>query len=206
MSNVITNWHLKVLLVRHAQSEANVSRMLQGQTDGNLTTKGLVQAHLLAEHLSDKSLDMIISSDLFRAYKTAQIVAEKQSLEVVTTQSLREWNAGVLDGLPAASLEKAITNSQLPIGEFTPDGGESFSQLRERAVNFLSTIETLRQGQVIMVCTHGDLLRVLVGSILGKNLETSMTIEFDNTSYTTIVLNNNGKWIVKSINQVPEKQ
>ena len=72
MSNVTTNWKLKVLLVRHAQSEANVSRMLQGQTDGNLTTKGLAQAHLIAEHLSDKSLDMIISSDLFRAYKTSE--------------------------------------------------------------------------------------------------------------------------------------
>ena len=54
-----------------------------------------------------------------------------------------------------------------------------------------------------MVCTHGDLLRVLVGSILEKDLESSMIIEFDNTSYTTIVLNNNGKWIVESINQVP---
>jgi broad specificity phosphatase PhoE len=140
---------------------------------------------------------------LNRAYKTAQIVAKKQSLEVVTTPSLREWNAGVLDGLPAARLEEAITKSQLPLGEFTPDDGESFSQLRERAINFLATLETYDQGQVIMVCTHGDLLRVLVGSILEKDLESSMIIEFDNTSYTTIVLNNNGKWIVESINQVP---
>ena len=203
MINITSGWRLKVLLVRHAQSEANVHRMLQGQTDGTLTEKGMMQAHLLAEHFSNKSLDMIISSDLNRAYKTAQIVAKKQSLEVVTTPSLREWNAGVLDGLPAASLEEAITKSQLPLGEFTPDDGESFSQLRERAINFLATLETHDQGQVIMVCTHGDLLRVLVGSILEKDLESSMIIEFDNTSYTTIVLNNNGKWIVESINQVP---
>lgn len=203
MSNITSDWRLKILLVRHAQSEANVNRILQGQTDGTLTKKGMAQAHLLAEHFSNKSLDMIISSDLNRAYKTAQIVAKKQSLEVVTTPSLREWNAGVLDGLPAASLEEAITKSQLPLGEFTPDDGESFSQLRERAINFLATLETHDQGQVIMVCTHGDLLRVLVGSILEKDLESSMIIEFDNTSYTTIVLNNNGKWIVESINQVP---
>ena len=203
MRNITADWQLKVLLVRHAQSEANVSRMLQGQTDGTLTEKGLTQAHLLADHFSDKSIDMIISSDLYRAYKTAQIVAETQSLEVVTTQSLREWNAGVLDGLPAASLEEAITKSQLPLGEFTPDGGESFSQLRDRAMKFLATLKTRSQGQVIMVCTHGDLLRVLVGSILEKDLESSMIIEFDNTSYTTIVLNNNSQWIVESINQVP---
>ena len=203
MINITSGWRLKVLLVRHAQSEANVNRILQGQTDGTLTEKGMMQAHLLAEHFSNKSLDMIISSDLNRAYKTAQIVAKKQSLEVVTTPSLREWNAGVLDGLPAASLEEAITKSQLPLGEFTPDDGESFSQLRERAINFLATLETHDQGQVIMVCTHGDLLRVLVGSILEKDLESSMIIEFDNTSYTTIVLNNNGKCIVESINQVP---
>ena len=203
MRNITSNWRLKVLLVRHAQSEANVNRILQGQTDGKLTEKGIAQAHLLAEHFSKKSLDMIISSDLHRAYKTAQIVAIKQSLEVVTTKSLREWNAGVLDGLPAASLEEAITKSQLPLGEFTPDDGESFSQLRKRATNFLKALETHKQGQVIMVCTHGDLLRVLVGSILDKDLESSMIIEFDNTSYTTILLNNNGKWIVESINQVP---
>jgi len=203
MRNITADWQLKVLLVRHAQSEANVSRMLQGQTDGTLTEKGLTQAHILADHFSDKSIDMIISSDLYRAYKTAQIVAEKQSLEVVTTQSLREWNAGVLDGLPAASLEEAITKSQLPLGEFTPDGGESFSQLRDRAIKFMATLKTHSQGQVIMVCTHGDLLRVLVGSILEKDLESSMIIEFDNTSYTTIVLNNNSQWIVESINQVP---
>ena len=203
MRNITSDWRLKVLLVRHAQSEANINRILQGQTDGTLTEKGMAQAHLLAEHFSNKSLDMIISSDLHRAYKTAQIVAKKQSLEVVTTKSLREWNAGILDGLPAASLEEAITKSQLPLSEFTPDDGESFSQLRERAINFLTTLETHNQGQVIMVCTHGDLLRVLVGSILEKDLESSMIIEFDNTSYTTIVLNNNGKWIVESINQVP---
>ena len=203
MSNITSDWRLKVLLVRHAQSEANVNRILQGQTDGTLTEKGMAQAYLLAEHFGNKSLDMIISSDLHRAYKTAQIVAKKQSLEVVATKSLREWNAGVLDGLPAASLEEAITKSQLPLGEFTPDDGESYSQLRERAINFLTTLETHNQGQIIMVCTHGDLLRVLVGSILEKDLESSMIIEFDNTSYTTIVLNNNGKWIVESINQVP---
>ena len=64
MKNITSNWRLKVLLVRHAQSEANVNRILQGQTDGKLTEKGIAQAHLLAEHFSKKSLDMIISSDL----------------------------------------------------------------------------------------------------------------------------------------------
>ena len=113
------------------------------------------------------------------------------------------YKINIAPRLPAASLEEAITKSQLPLSEFTPDDGESFSQLRERAINFLTTLETHNQGQVIMVCTHGDLLRVLVGSILEKDLESSMIIQFDNTSYTTIVLNNNGKWIVESIHQVP---
>ena len=66
-----------ITLLRHGESEGNISGVLQGQTDYPLTKTGIEQAQRLAStwKAQDVKFDLIISSPLLRASQTAQIIA-----------------------------------------------------------------------------------------------------------------------------------
>ena len=80
----------ELLLVRHGETEDNVRQIMQGQTHGRLTAHGRQQAEALAQQLSSKKIDVLVSSDLQRAIDTAVIIGAPHHLPLVTTPLLRE--------------------------------------------------------------------------------------------------------------------
>ena len=64
-------------LVRHGETKDNVARIMQGQRQGELTPAGIAQMDELAVSLSEIHFDAIISSDLQRAYDSAQILSRQ---------------------------------------------------------------------------------------------------------------------------------
>ena len=70
-------------LVRHGETEDNVNQIMQGQTQGRLTKKGIAQAQELRDRMSSESFTAIIASDLKRSVDTAAIIAESHHLAVV---------------------------------------------------------------------------------------------------------------------------
>ena len=79
-----------LILVRHGETVDNVNHIMQGQTQGQLTAQGLLQAHRLAESLRSEPIDVFVSSDLKRSVDTCRVVAEGHGKDVVTTPLLRE--------------------------------------------------------------------------------------------------------------------
>ena len=63
---------MKLILVRHGETEGNVKQIIQGQTHGKLTKKGIKQAKLLARRLKNEKIDVVFSSDLQRAKNTTK--------------------------------------------------------------------------------------------------------------------------------------
>jgi len=175
---------IRLILVRHGQTESNVQRLLQGQSDGVLTKVGKQQAIALAKHLMDTKIDRILSSDLIRAIDTAKSIASYHGISVEVNQKAREWNCGLLDGLPAEELYRARTKSGLPISDFRPEGGETLREVRGRALSFLQEIENSYEGLNVLVCSHGDFLRMLIGCIKQKTIEEANDIHLDNTSFS----------------------
>ena len=75
-----------IYIVRHGQTEWNLLGKTQGHGNSDLTPKGIEQAELLADSMTKYPIDYIYSSDLGRAYQTAEIIGNKLSIEVEKTE------------------------------------------------------------------------------------------------------------------------
>jgi 2,3-bisphosphoglycerate-dependent phosphoglycerate mutase len=196
---------LRLLLVRHGQTDANLNHYLQGQSDGELNETGRQQAEGLARHLKDVHIDTVIASPLRRAQDTAAAVARYHHLPVKTENLLKEWNCGVLDGVPAAVFRETLRESVVPLALFRPEGGETLSEVRQRAADFLSDLIAKYRGQTVLVCSHGDFMRALLSVIRQADVEQVSGIFFENASYTSLELEN-GRWNLVALNQTsPER-
>lgn len=190
--------------MRHGQTEANLNRRLQGQSDGVLTSKGKQQAEELALHLKDMTIDRILSSDLRRAKNTAATIAKHHDIEVISMPILREWNCGELDGLPAEALKDALDQFNQPLSDFRPEGGETLREVQQRAVTFLQDVQSKYMGLNVLVCSHGDFIRMLMSLLMRIEIEEANTIHLDNVSYSVFDQNGNN-WSVSAINKVVSK-
>src|SRR3989339_1721811 len=85
-------------LVRHGETEWNVKKINQGQSESFLTEKGIEQAKETAERLKDIKFDAIFSSDLSRTQRTAEIIKLDRELIIQTSQLLRERAHGSFEG------------------------------------------------------------------------------------------------------------
>ena len=199
----------RLYLVRHGESEANVAGVLQGQTHGALTATGRDAAARLGRALASLSLaerpTAIFTSDLRRAVETAEIIAEALGATPQLLPAAREWNVGVLDGLPAAALADAITRSGLPTAEFAPSGGESMNQLQARAVQTLADLahEAAYGAHVAgrertLLVSHGDFIRMAIGAAASMPIDAATSLKLRNTSLTEFALSN-GTWRVERI-------
>ena len=199
----------RLYLVRHGESEANLAGLLQGQTHGALTAAGRDAAGRLGRALAGLSVSdrptAILTSDLRRAVETAEIIAEALGVTPHLFPAAREWNVGVLDGLPAAALVDAIQRSGLPAAEFAPSGGESLTQLRARAEQTLAglaheAVDGAHGGwrARTLVVSHGDFIRMAIGAAASMPIDAANALKLRNTSLTELTLSN-GTWRVGRI-------
>ncbi|CAG1007739.1 putative phosphoglycerate mutase [Anaerolineales bacterium] len=195
---------LRLVLVRHGQTDANLNRVLQGQSDGELNAAGRRQAEELGRYLKDFHVDQVVSSPMRRAQDTAAAIARYHRLTVKTTPLIVEWNCGVLDGVSAGVFRKKLQESGVPLSSFRPEGGENLLEVRQRAAAFLTDVIANYLGQTVLVCSHGDFMRALMSLILQISIEEASGIHFDNASYSILEFEN-GHWSPVALNQSPEK-
>ena len=167
----------RCLLIRHGQTDWNVAGRYQGHLDTPLNAQGLAQAELVGQRLADSPLDLILSSDLERAHRTAQIIAKHQRRAVLvqTTRALREMHMGQAQGLRRDEII-ARFGPQLVARwrEPSPDergldlrfpGGESKREVVARALRALE--QTVREGRYaqLAVTSHGGVLKHLLHAL-----------------------------------------
>jgi broad specificity phosphatase PhoE len=193
---------MRLLLVRHGQTDANLHRRIQGQSDGELNAAGIAQVEALAASLKDTPLDAILSSPLRRARHTAEAIARYHRLNVLVTPLLAEWNCGALDGLPAEEFRALLKQSGLPLAQFRPPGGETLSEVRQRAEDFLAGLAAFPPGRTVLVCSHGDLLRALLSVLQQVEAEATAGVYFENAAVTTLEQQGGG-WRLVEMNRLP---
>ena len=88
-----------ICFLRHGQTSWNVEGKWQGHTDIGLNETGLFQANNISELLKDQKFEAIYSSDLRRAYSTAEIINRHHNLPIIKDERLREQNLGNWEGL-----------------------------------------------------------------------------------------------------------
>jgi uncharacterized phosphatase len=191
---------ITLILVRHGETDANRNFLLQGQSDGSLNATGKAQVQALGIALKNMEITVALSSDLQRARDTALAISVHHAgLEVKQMVALRECSVGVLDGHPAAEYHQALADSNLPLAEFRPQGGETFAEVRKRAATFLEMVEAEYQGESVLVCAHGDFLRMLISVLTRISIQDASTIFLNNASYSIFEYKNN-KWHTVSVN------
>jgi broad specificity phosphatase PhoE len=173
-----------ITLIRHAETEANASGGWQGQSDSELTPRGLDQIDRLRGRFESPGL--LVSSDLGRAVVTAEAIgaAELDPL-------WREYHFGVWDGLHPDEIQRRFPGElkAMRSGEdFAPEGGERSSEFAVRIQQaFASVVARLGDGEEAIVVTHGGVIHTLIAAILGIAHRGALVLPA-NTSATTILL------------------
>ncbi|MDO9465226.1 MAG: histidine phosphatase family protein, partial [bacterium] len=89
---------IKLLLIRHGESNGNAQRKFSGFQDVDLTEKGIWQAKRLARRLEGVSVDAVYCSDLKRARHTAEIIFKARGIDIKINPNFRERNFGEWEG------------------------------------------------------------------------------------------------------------
>lgn len=159
---------LKIYLVRHGQDQDNAIGILNGHRDNPLTNIGINQANELAQKIKETDLkfDIIYSSPLQRAFKTAQIISETLEMsEPIKLDSLIERDFGVMTGCAQKDIEKLCAPDIMrtnPITYFlSPQGAETFSQLLTRGNKIIDFIESKHKDISVLLVTHGDIGKMI---------------------------------------------
>ncbi|CAQ82621.1 MULTISPECIES: 2,3-diphosphoglycerate-dependent phosphoglycerate mutase GpmB [Photorhabdus] len=181
---------LQVYLVRHGESEWNAERRIQGQSDSPLTETGEYQARLVAQRVKSESITHIITSDLGRTRRTAEIIAEVCDCEIILEPRLRELNMGVLERRNIDSLTSEEESWRKKVLDGTPGGripeGESMDELAVRMRAALESCRNLPNGSRPLLVSHGIALGCLVGTILGLPAHAERRLRLRNCSLSRV--------------------
>ncbi len=157
-----------VFLVRHGATAWNHSKKAQGQADIELDDAGYRQAIATAEELSHVPVAAVYSSDLKRAYDTAEPIAKTHGLEVETDPAFREIDQGEWEGLHVDEIRRRWPDLWGPARHYsTRPGGESPAQVRERALAGLERVVKAHPDGSVVVVSHGGTIRWLSAEALG---------------------------------------
>src|SRR3989338_5677922 len=160
---------MKLILVRHGQTDANIAGVIQGQGDSKLTLLGKKQALRIAEHLKEEHIDLAYCSDLSRCYETAESILKfHPSVSLILTKQLREVHAGNHEGRPINRNAKIKEDFQNHFHTYKPEGGESFKEGQERVIQFYSSLQEKHKGKSILLVAHGGILGGLLLFLLKK--------------------------------------
>lgn len=181
-----------IVLARHGTTEWNEKGLMQGVKDSPLTDAGIKIAHELKEKLKNYKFDLIFSSDLLRAKRTAEIVALEHKLDVQTTELLRERNFGRYEGQPyniyndeVDQIFEKLADSEKMTYKHEPDI-ESHEEVAERFLRFVREIAILTPGKTILALSHGGLMRAAMIKMGFASLNSLHHAGIVNGSYAVI--------------------
>lgn len=162
---------MKLILVRHGQSQWNLENRFTGWKNPDLTELGREEARRAGQSLKNEQIDVFFTSALQRAQHTLDLILEEmdiQNVVITRNQALNERDYGDLSGLNKAETAEKHGEEQVHIWrrsyDIAPPGGESLKDTRERVLPYyLEHIEPeLRAGKNVIVVAHGNSLRSLV--------------------------------------------
>jgi broad specificity phosphatase PhoE len=196
---------MKLIAIRHGETEWNAQGREMGQLDSPLTPRGIRQAHAIARRLARVPFDALHSSDLGRAVQTADVIASSCGKKVTIDDGLRERHMGIFQGLTVAGMRERFPKERQDyerIGfEYVIPGGESARQRLERSVRVLTAIAERHPEETVVVVTHGGFLMGFFESVLGMVPGNGWRFKRHNGSYSAFE-HVGGRWSLEVWNDV----
>ena len=188
---------VKLILIRHGESESNAQGKFSGFQDVDLTERGVWQAERLAYRLREQPVDAVYCSDLKRAKHTAEIVFKNRGIEIIPNSEFREINFGAWEGFTWEEVrakkgkhlefrswwESIRVETNLPQGESLVDLN---NRVTARLNQILKKYEGRDKDQTIGLVSHGGTIRVILGSALNLPLKYVWYIEQYSTALNIV--------------------
>jgi broad specificity phosphatase PhoE len=180
-----------LLLVRHGETDWNLSGQIMGARPVPLNQTGIVQAARLALQLTALPAPSLYSSPMVRARQTADILASTLHVPVIEEPGLSEigvgewegryWNE--FDGHPArVDFYRLTEDARAP-------GGETLGQVQRRAVTAVRSMARGADAGPAVLVTHADVIRTIVAHYLEADLQTVRHMQISHASVTALRIN-----------------
>ena len=189
-----------LVLIRHGQSLWNAENKFTGWTDIGLSEKGIKEAENAGKILEDVEFDVVHTSALVRAQKTAEIIIENnkkpEGIPVHKDKRLNERHYGSLQGLNKKETAEKYGAEQVHIWrrsfDVPPPDGESLKMNAERTLPYFkeNIIGDLKNGKNVLVAAHGNSLRSIVMFIENISKENVVKLEIQTGVPRTYVFEN----------------
>jgi probable phosphoglycerate mutase len=197
----------RILLVRHGETDFNLTHRFQGRIDIPLNEKGKNQAQALALALKDESLTVIYSSPLMRAIETARsIMAFHPSTPLFEEEGLIEMDLGELDGKQAGDWisqhQEFYKTWRTTPSRLKMPGGESLEEVQVRAMDTLERItKPYPPGSTLLLCSHNFVNRTIICHALGLPLDRFREFKQD-AAALNVLYKRQGQLVAEVVNDV----
>ncbi|MGI8425705.1 MAG: MSMEG_4193 family putative phosphomutase [Actinomycetota bacterium] len=181
-----------LLLIRHGLTDVTGKKLTGWLPGFSLSEKGREQALDAGLRLAETPLKAVYSSPLERCRETAEAVAEPHSLSVHNVRQLGEVHYGDWQGRTMKALYKSKAWADLKArpADFRFPGGETIREAQTRGITAIEGLRPKHKGQVVAVCSHADMIRLIVAGYLGLGLDLYSRISIAPVSVTALVLEN----------------
>ena len=163
---------MKLYIIRHGQTNWNRKGRIQGKTDIELNEEGIEQAKEARKILEEYPIDMIVSSTLKRARKTAEIINESKKVPILFKEALEERGFGEFEGKTREEIQDEIWTSEI-LDNYNLNkqykGVETIQELCSRVWNLIDELKENYTDKNILLVTHGGVTRAISGYFDGAN-------------------------------------
>jgi broad specificity phosphatase PhoE len=194
-----------VFIVRHGETEWNRCGRWQGHSDVPLSAAGRAQAARLARRLAEEGarFDALYSSDLRRAWETAEAVGGALGLRPAASPALREIDLGRWAGKTRAEIAAAYPGEWKKLEQnedFARGGGETFAAFQKRVIDWLEHAVEKHPGGRILAVTHGGCIRAAALHVLDLTWADRDRIPAIENGSITVLESTAAGWRIQRIN------
>lgn len=169
---------MKIVLIRHGNTDWNKLKKIQGSMDIELNQAGISQAKDRAVQLKEDNIfpDIIYSSNKKRAVKTAELIGDFFNKNVIVTDNIQEINLGNWEGKTWDEVSEIFS---IEFEDWKKNRkfsnihcGESYNDVKNRAVGELKRIcEKNSEKEIVFVVTHGVVIMTILLELEDMNWE-----------------------------------
>lgn len=197
---------VKILLIRHGQSEGNVKRVFCGRIDYPLTAAGKEQGEETCKYIySEYKVCGVYASELTRAKQTVEKLSGLTGIPLKPMAEFNELYGGKWEDETVPYIAEHFSDDfkvwEENVGDARPTGGESFEELKDRALKGMFKVarECEGKGGVAVIATHGGVIRTLQCVLSGLPLSEMKNIPWVNNASVTTVVYEDGEFCLERV-------
>ncbi|MCL0028887.1 histidine phosphatase family protein [Dehalococcoidia bacterium] len=165
---------MKLILVRHGETDFNRDGRIQGLGRQPLNSTGQTQAAAASQAVSAEAPFRLYSSPLVRAMQTAESISEATRVTVVPLEEVEELDTGEFEGLTGSQLRQRFPEIMArwdrDPGSTQMPGGESLRQVQDRVWKAVTDIARANPDRKVVIVTHNFPIQTIICRVLDAPL------------------------------------